>query len=119
MAIVESSNNSNNSNNTNTSPQAYINNLTGDQRGFFTLSNRIKEELFDEVITFLNVPDVQKNLEAVFAENKNHKKYFTIKNDKGVIGFLQGASESTIVDLTAGNLVFSNAKQIDDISEIF
>lgn len=118
MAIVNQSK-ATATNNNNSAPQAYLNNLNGDQRGFFSLSNRIKEDLFNEVLEYLNVPEVQKSLEAIPGENKNHKKYFTIKNAKGIIGFLQGASDSTIVNLTEGNLIFSNTKQIENISEIF
>lgn len=101
----------------NTAPQAFINSSTGEPRGFFHLSNRIEDSIFEDVLERLNTEAIQNVVSVEEGVNKNGKTYFRVSTSKGLLGFVQGATEATIEEW--GTLVFSNMVKVDDADLLF
>jgi hypothetical protein len=105
--------------NTNTAKQAFINSESGDQLGFFSLSNHINPSQFQRVLVALNDPDKQVKLSVTESKNKNGKAFAVIRNPSDVVlGILSGYSATTLLAIGTGNARFSDATPIDDVTDI-
>lgn len=97
-------------------PQAFVSSLKEAKLGFFRLSPHVDHSQFKVILEYINVPEKQTMLGLKEELNKNGKHICEVSVDGNILGYLSGYKEETLIAISVGEAIFTNAEPVKDVS---